>query len=112
MKHVRKYLVFPITYLILELFEELIYYKAQLIGDVHGRTAVVMVSLVFGISLLAFVLVPFFEGGLESLRKSHRRHGAMAMLTITVLLIAGLYFVYYIKMRSGMEGILPPFMLN
>lgn len=113
MKNLRKYLVFPITYLILELLEEFLYYKSELIEDVWVRTAVLMTALVAGISLLAFLLVPFFEGGLETLHKSHKKHGPFADFAVTLLLLAALYYVYYVKLSAGsIKAILPPFMLN
>ena len=113
MKNVRKYLIFPITYLILELVEEFVYYKCELIPDPWIRTAVVLITLIIGISLLAFVLVPFFEGGLDTVRKSHKHHGPLADFVVTILIIAALYFIYYIRIRDGsIESIMPPFLLN
>ncbi|PJF38762.1 MAG: hypothetical protein CUN55_16345 [Phototrophicales bacterium] len=112
MKNAKKYVIFPITYLILELVEEYIAYKCDLIADPWMHTGVLMVSLVFGISILAFVLVPFFEGGLDTVHRTHKKHGPLAGFMVTLLIIAGLYFIYYFKVLHGIEGILPPFMLN
>lgn len=112
-KNFRNYLIFPITYLILELVEEFIYYKFELIKNLWLRTGIVMVSLLIGISVLAFVLVPFFEGGLDTVHKSHKKHGPLVGFFVTLLILAGLYFIYYYKLRSNsIEGVLPPFLLN
>ena len=112
MKNSRKYLVFPITYLILELIEDYVKYKSEAIEDIYIRTGVVMLTLVLGISLLAFILMPFFEGGFDHMRKKSKKHGAFVDLLVSSLTIGMLYMIYYIKINNGIEAILPPFMLN
>lgn len=111
-KGFRHYLIFPITYLILELVEEFIYYKSELIADPWVRTAAVMVGLVCGISLLAFILVPFFEGGLDTIRKSHKNHGVWVDFLVTFFILAALYYIYHLKIHEGFKNVLPPFLLN
>lgn len=112
MKNARKYFIFPITYLILELAEDFIIYKCSKIDDIYIRTAVIMGALVAGISILAFILMPFFEGGLERLHKSHKKHGPLADFVVSCSMIIALYGIYYLKFKSGLEAILPPFLLN
>ena len=111
-KQFSKFLVLPITYLLLDLGEDFFIYKAELIQDPWLETAVVMGILTLGIAVVAFALVPFFEGGLETLRKSHKRHGAMGEFIFTTLLLAGIFFLYYVKTQNGLEALLPPVLLN
>ncbi len=111
-KGIRQYLVFPITYLILDLVQDYVSYKCELIEDPWIRTGAVISALVFGISILAFVLVPFIEGGLETVRKTHKSHGPLADFLVTCLILVALYFIYFLKINEGIRSILPPFMLN
>ena len=113
-KNLSKYFVFPITYLILELVEDVLIYKSELVGNHWTQAVVVMGVLVFGISLVAFALVPFFQGGLESLRKSHKKHGPLGEFLFTASVLLAIYLLYYIKVSHGgnIESLLPDFFHN
>ena len=113
-KNIAKYLVFPITYLILELVEDVLIYKAVLFKNAWLQTLVVIGILVFGISLVAFALVPFFQGGLDSLRKVNKKHGALGEFMFTASVLLAIYFLYYIKVSTGggIEALLPDFFHN
>ena len=113
-KSFSRFIVFPITYLILELIEELLIYKAESIVNPWLKTLAVIGILIFVISVVAFALVPFVQGGLESLRKSDKRHGPIGEMVFTLFLVAFIYALYYFKTVDGgnIEALLPKFLLN
>jgi len=111
-KDFRKFLVLPIVYLILDLVEDFFIYKAEVISNIWAKTGAIIGILAFGISFVAFALVPFFQGGLETLHKTSKKNGGIGEFVFAVVLIAVIYFIYYIKTDKGLTAVLPPFLLN
>ena len=113
-KNIAKYFVFPITYLILELVEDVLIYKTASMDAGYPRTFTVIGILVFGISIVAFALVPFFQGGLESLRKSHKKHGPLGEVLFIASVLLAIFYLYHVKSNDpeGIEALLPKIVQN
>jgi hypothetical protein len=105
---VRNYLVLPCCLLLLNLCVGLVSYKAKMIEDPLVQTAVVMGMVLFGGSLVGFILAPAIEATVSTLhRTSKRRFGGLgeaAFIGLLVVLVFWLYFRMYIM---GPQYLLP-----
>ena len=76
--------------------------------SLYVLTATVLAILVFVISVVAFVLVPFLQGGLEALKKSDKKLGPLGAFCLSIFIIAFIYSLYYVKLKGGsIEALLP-----
>lgn len=104
-----RYYVLPCCLLLLNLCNEIIAYKARLIGDDFLRTLFIMGMVLFGASLVAFAVAPGIVWMVQSLRRTSRSAaggiGEVAFLTGLGVLIFWLYYRNYVH---GTEAILLP----
>lgn len=105
---VRSYYVLPCCLLLLNLCVELVGYKAHQFGDPLLRTAAIIGVVLFGGSLVAFLVSPAIEtlvGWLHA--RSRSSGGQLGEALFLVALGAGIFWVYYRVYTLGPESILP-----
>ena len=107
-KVVRNYYVLPCCLLLLNLCVEMVSYKTRLLGDGLLRTTAIMAMVLFGGSLVGFVVAPAISSMVGMMQRRSRagggRLGEMLFLTALGLLIFWLYYRVYI---IGPESVLP-----
>lgn len=105
---IRSYYVLPCCLLLLNLCVEIVSYKAKMIHDVLLRTAAIMGVVLFGASLVSFVVAPAI-GGLVGLlhRGSRERAGGAGELVFLVVLGVVVFWLYYRIYIVGPESVLP-----
>jgi hypothetical protein len=103
-----RYYVLPCCLLLLNLCNEIIAYKARLIGDGLLRTLFIMGMVLFGSSLVAFAVAPGIVWTVQSLRRTSRSNAGQAG---EWLFLSGLgvliFWLYYRNYLMGTEHILP-----
>jgi hypothetical protein len=105
---VRAYYVLPCCLLLLNLVNNLISYKAELIADLWLRTTIVILLVLFGGSLVAFVVSPAIEGLVRLLHRGSRQGaGQLGEAVFLLLLGAVVFWLYYQLSAGGPEAILP-----
>ena len=105
---VRNYYVLPCCLLLLNLAVELVSYKARMIDDSLLRTAVIMGMVLFGGSLVGFVVAPaigMLVGVLH--RGSRQRWGELGEIFFLLFLGVAVFWLYYRVYIIGPESILP-----
>ncbi len=105
---VRDYYVLPCCLLLLNLSVELVSYKTKQLGDPLLRTGAIMAMVLFGGSLVGFLVAPAI-GKLVSLLHRSSRRGAGELGEIFFLLGLGalIFWLYYRVYIIGPESILP-----
>ena len=107
-KVVRNYYVLPCCLLLLNLCVELVSYKTRMLGDSLLRTAAIMGVVLFGGSLVAFVVAPAIEAMVRALHVGSRRGaGTLGEILFLALLGVGVFWLYYQFYIVGPEAILP-----
>ncbi len=108
-KVVQNYYVLPCCLLLLNLVNSIISYKSGIIEDPFLRTAAVILLVLFGSSLTAFVVAPALVGAVRLLHQSSRR-GAGELGEILFFLVLGgaVFWLYYRLSIYGAASILPP----
>ena len=105
---VRNYYVLPCCLLLLNLCIGVVGYKARIIADPFERTAAIMGMVLFGGSLVAFVIAPAIEVMVQALRAGSRRGaGTLGEILFLALLGVGVFWLYYQFYIVGAEAILP-----
>jgi hypothetical protein len=103
-----RYYVLPCCLLLLNLCNEIIAYKAKLIDDGLLRTLCIMGMVLFGSSLVAFVVAPGIIWTVQSLRRTSRSNAGQIG---EWLFLGGLgvliFWLYYRNYLMGTEHILP-----
>lgn len=105
---IRNYYVLPCCLLLLNLGIELVSYKARMIGDPWLRTAAIMGMVLFGGTLVGFVVAPAIGalvGGLH--RTSRERAGGAGEICFLLALGAVVFWLYYRIYIIGPESVLP-----
>jgi hypothetical protein len=106
---VRNYFILPCCLLLLNLCVGLVGYKAKMIGDPFVQTAAVIGMVLFGGSMVAFVLAPAIEGMVGTMRKGSRdTMGDLGEVLFVVGLAALVFWLYYRMYILGPEYLLPP----
>ena len=105
---VRNYFILPCCVLLLNLFAGIVSYKARGIADPLVQTAVVMLMVLFGGSLIGFLVAPLiqFVVGIVH-RRSKRRFGALGEVAFLLALLAFVFWLYYRMYIMGPEYLLP-----
>jgi hypothetical protein len=105
---IRTYYVLPCCLLLLNLCVELVSYKAKMIEDVLLRTAAIMGMVLFGGSLVAFLVAPAIGFAVGTMQHRSRREwgglGEMLFLLVLGIVVFWLYYRIYIL---GPESVLP-----
>lgn len=105
---VRNYYVLPCCLLLLNLSVELVSYKAKMIGDVWLRTAAIMGMVLFGGTLVGFVVAPAIAALVSGLHRSSRQRGGGAgEICFLLALGAVVFWLYYRIYIVGPESVLP-----
>jgi hypothetical protein len=105
---VRTYYVLPCCLLLLNLCIGAVGYKARIIADPLERTAAIMGMVLFGGSLVAFVVAPAIEALVRALHVGSRRGaGTLGEILFLALLGVGVFWLYYQFYIIGPEAILP-----
>lgn len=105
---VRNYYVLPCCLLLLNLCIELVSYKARMVADPLGRTAMIIAMVLFGGSLVGFVISPAIVTLVNSFHRGSRRGaGRLGGLLFLVVLGIGIFWLYYRVYILGPESVLP-----
>jgi hypothetical protein len=103
-----RYYVLPCCLLLLNLCNEIIAYKARLIGDDFLRTLFIMGMVLFGASLVAFAIAPGIVWTVQSLRRTSRSTaGNLGEIAFLFGLGGLIFWLYYRNYVHGTEAILP-----
>lgn len=103
-----RYYVLPCCLLLLALCNEIISYKARLIGDPLLRTLFIMGMILFGASLVAFAVAPGIVWLVQSLRRTSRSAAGSLGEILFLFGLGGLIFwLYYCNYIHGTGSILP-----
>ena len=105
---VRHYYLLPCCLLLLNLVNCVNAYKAGLIANPYVRTAVVILLVLFGSSLMAFVATPALASLLHWLhRSSRRRAGFVGEIVFVAALGLVMFWLYYRLTVHGAAAIVP-----
>jgi hypothetical protein len=106
---IRTYYVLPCCLLLLNLLNTLITYKARVIGDGILRTFFVIGMVLFGSSLVAFLVSPGIEVLVHTVHQASRRRAGVAGETAFYLGLGLVVFWLYFRANTlGAASILPP----
>lgn len=105
---VRNYYVLPCCLLLLNLCVEIVSYKARAFGDPMLRTAAIMAMVLFGGSLVGFVVAPAITSLVAWMHSHSRREGGElgGVLFLAVLGVV-IFWLYYRVYIVGPESVLP-----
>lgn len=110
---VRNYYVLPCCLLLLNLCVELVSYKARMLGDPLLRTAAIMAMVLFGGSLVGFVVAPAITTLVHGLHRGSRRGGGdLGAVLFLLVLGAFVFWLYYRVYIIGPESVLPSSWVN
>jgi hypothetical protein len=105
---IRNYFVLPCCLLLLNLCVGLVGYKAKMIDDPFLQTGAVMAMVLFGGSLVGFVLAPTIEAMVVSLQRTSRRGlGELGHVAFLLCLGALVFWMYYRMYILGPQYLLP-----
>jgi hypothetical protein len=105
---VRNYFVLPCCLLLLNLCIELVSYKARMIDDVLLRTAAIIAMVLFGGSVVAFLVAPAITTIVGALHRGTRaRWGELGELFFLAGLGVLVFWLYYRVYILGPQTILP-----
>ena len=105
---VHQYYILPCCLLLLNLVNAVITYKAGLVADPLLRTAAVMLLVLFGSSLTAFVVAPAIAAGVRWVHQSSRRKaGGLGEVIFFAVLGVLVFWLYYRLTLHGTAAILP-----
>jgi hypothetical protein len=106
---VRNYFVLPCCLLLLNLGNVVVSYKAQMVRDGMIRTALVIGMVLFGSSVVAFVLSPAIEVVVGRLHAHSRRAGGFFGEFFFLFALGLLVFWLYFRLSTiGPASIVPP----
>jgi hypothetical protein len=105
----RAYFVLPCCLLLLNLVNAIISYKAQLIRDGIVRTLFVIAMVLFGSSVVTFLVSPGIEAGIRAVhRTSRRRAGFWGEVGFVAILGLFVFWLYFRANTLGTASILLP----
>ena len=105
---VRVYYVLPCCLLLLNVGNSIVGYQAERIADPWLRTAVVIGLVLFGGSLVAFLVAPALEGFVRWLHRTSRAQaGGVGEACFLVVLGALVFWLYFVMCNEGVAAILP-----
>lgn len=107
-KVVQNYYVLPCCLLLLNLVNSLVSYKSGIVADPFLRTTVVILLVLFGSSVTAFVVAPALTAVVRLLHRSSRR-GAGELGEVLFFLVLGgvVFWLYYRMSLHGTASIVP-----
>ncbi len=105
---VKNYYVLPCLLLLLNLVNNVVSYKAELVDDPFVRTAVVIALVLFGGTVVAFLLSPALEKLVQALHRTSRSSaGGLGEMIFLVALGAAVFWLYYQLATHGIASLLP-----
>lgn len=105
---VRNYYVLPCCLLLLNLCVELVSYKARMIDDVFLRTGAIMGMVLFGASLVMYLVAPAISYLVGTLHRTTRQSaGGFGEVFFLLLLGVVVFWLYYRIYILGPESVLP-----
>jgi hypothetical protein len=105
---VRNYYVLPCCLLLLNLCVELVSYKARMIDDVLLRTAAIMGMVLFGASLVTYLVAPAVGAFVNALHRGSRQNaGSLGEIFFVLVLGVIVFWLYYRIYIVGPESVLP-----
>lgn len=105
---VRIYYVLPCCLLLLNLANSIIGYQAERIADPWLRTTVVIGLVLFGGSLVAFLVAPALETFVRWLQRTSRAQaGGVGEACFLLGLGAVIFWLYYLLCTGGVAALLP-----
>ena len=105
---VKNYYVLPCCLLLLNLINNIISYKSEEIGEPLLRTGAVILLVLVGSALVAFVFAPLVVRIVQSLRAGSRRGaGELGEIIFLMVLGAAVFWLYYRVTIHGVASILP-----
>ena len=105
---VRVYYVLPCCLLLLNLVNSIVGYQAERIMDPWLRTTVVIALVLFGGSLVAFLIAPGIETLVRWLHRTSRAQaGGLGEACFLIALGAAIFWLYYLMCNHGVSAILP-----
>ncbi len=112
-KVVRNYYILPCCLLLLNLVNGVVSYKAGIIASPFLRTLVVMLLVLFGSSVTAFVVAPGIAALVRWAQQSSRRQAGELGEGIFILVLGVLVFwLYYRVSLHGTVAIVPSMWRN
>ncbi|HTX65663.1 MAG TPA: hypothetical protein VMD31_07810 [Opitutaceae bacterium] len=106
---VHHFYILPCCLLLLNLVNAVVSYKAGLVADPLLRTAVVMLLVLFGSTVTAFVVAPGIAAAVRWLHQSSRRQaGGLGEGLFFLVLSVLVFWLYYRLTLHGTAAILPP----
>ena len=107
-KALRSYYVLPCCLLILNLCVEMVSYKARGLGDPLVQVLAIMAVVLFGGSMVAFVVSPALEVLVAWIQKKSRSSaGSFGEVLFLFVLGALVFWLYYRVYILGPESVLP-----
>jgi hypothetical protein len=105
---VRAYYILPCCLLLLNLVNNLISYKAEMIHDPFLRIVIIILLVLFGGSLVAFAVAPGLEAIVRNLHRGSRHEaGRVGEVVFLLALGAVVFWLYYQMYINGPESLLP-----
>ena len=105
---VRAYYILPCCLLLLNLVNNLISYKAEMIDDAFLRVVVIILLVLFGGSLVAFAVAPGLQIMVRNLHHGSRDGaGRIGEAIFLLALGAVVFWLYYQMYIHGPESVLP-----
>ena len=105
---VRNYYVLPCCLLLLNLGVEIVSYKAKMFDDALLRTAAIMAMVLFGGSLVGFVLAPAIGVLVDAMHRGSRQSaGRLGEILFLLGLGVAVFWLYYRVYNLGPQSILP-----
>lgn len=95
---VRNFYVLPCCLLILNLAVGIVSYKTQVIHDRFLRVGAIILTVLFGASLVGFLLAPAVQGTVAYLHRRSRKSGGFLGEIVFLFLLGALVFWLYYRM--------------
>jgi len=105
---VRDYFVLPCCLLLLNLCNSIVTYKAGTIRDGMIRTAFVIAMVLFGSSVVAFLVSPSISAFIGWMHRTSRRSaGRLGEIVFLAVLGVVIFWIYYRLSSFGPASVLP-----
>jgi len=105
---VKNYYILPCLLLLLNLVNNVVSYKADLVDDPFLRTATVIALVLFGGTVVAFLLSPALEKLVQALHRSSKSGaGSLGEALFLIGLGALVFWLYYQMTIHGIASLLP-----
>ncbi|MBS3763053.1 MAG: hypothetical protein KGZ25_07100 [Planctomycetes bacterium] len=114
-RNIEKYVILPTCLLVLEVFEEFVCYKAEIINNPYLRTLILLLMFFCGFSLVNLVFAPLINKAIEHLYYGGRKSaGPLGEIISLGVVYTALFYVYYLiySTEAGVEQLLPQSLHN